>query len=376
MSGIAKNVLRVPLIAAALTVAAIPAAAEVKVGFHAPTTGFAAADGVSAQLAAEMAVEDINKAGGMAGKKVVLVCYDDQAQPQQAIAIANKLTNQDGVDFVVSGSYSEPTRAAATIFQEASTPYVVSYATHPAITHAGDYVFRSFKLGPVQSRSAAYFLADHLKVKKISVAILDNDYGHGVIAGFTPAAQEAGLEIAGTYTFGMKDRQFGSIVASIKRDDPDAVFVAGLFFHGGPLAIQLRAAGIKVPIVGTQGFDSDALISIGRQAAEGIYVINGLNRENEDATFQHMMARLHEKKAESPAPAAAVYSAFMLLNDAVKRAGSTEKAKVRDALQHTSEFPHFYGTLAAFTTEREAELPTPVIMVKDGKFVSSGNATK
>ncbi|MGV1768344.1 ABC transporter substrate-binding protein [Rhizobium rhizogenes] len=363
-------------VSAALCLAVTPALADIKIGFHAPTTGFGAADGASAKVAAELAVDDINKNGGMAGEKVVLVSYDDQAQPQQSIIIAHKLISQDGVDFAISGSYSDATRAAASVFQGASIPYISSYATHPAITQAGNYVFRPFKLGPEQAASAAYFLHDTLKARKIDVLAVDNDYGQGVLSGFKPAAQAAGLETAGSYTFGMKDRQFGSIVSSVKRDQPDAVFLAGQFFHGGPIAIQLRAAGIKVPIVGTQGLDSDALISIGGAAVDGVYVVNGLNRDNPDPTFQHLMSVLKEKKAESPAVAAAVYSAFMLLDDAVKRAGTKDKAKVRDALQATTNFPHFYGTLASFTPEREAKLPTPVIEVKDGKFVSAGSLSK
>ncbi|MDH7809623.1 MULTISPECIES: ABC transporter substrate-binding protein [unclassified Rhizobium] len=346
-----------------------PVHADVRIGFHAPTTGFAAADGASAQIAAELAVEDLNKAGGIAGEKVELISYDDQAQPQQSIAIANKLINQDGVSFAISGSYSEPTRAAATIFQEGGIPYIAAYATHPAITQAGDQVFRPFKLGPQQATSAAHFIAENLKLKKVTAIIVDNDYGQTAIGGFQQAVQDLDLDLINTYTFGMKDRQFGSIVASVKRDNPDAIFVAGYFFHGGPLAIQLRAAGITAPIIGTQGFDSDSLISIAGQAAEGVYVINGLNRDNQDASFQHLMEALKAKGAESPSVAAAVYSAFMLLNDASKRANSTDPSKVRNALQSTKDFPHFYGALAAFSPEREAQLPTPVIEVKKGKFV-------
>ncbi|MDQ4408630.1 ABC transporter substrate-binding protein [Rhizobium sp. AN63] len=186
-------------------------------------------------------------------RKSRLISYDDQAQPQQSIAIANKLINQDGVSFAISGSYSEPTRAAATIFQEGGIPYIAAYATHPAITQAGDQVFRPFKLGPQQATSAAHFIAENLKLKKVTAIIVDNDYGQTAIGGFQQAVQDLDLDLINTYTFGMKDRQFGSIVASVKRDNPDAIFVAGYFFHGGPLAIQLRAAGITAPIIGTQG---------------------------------------------------------------------------------------------------------------------------
>jgi branched-chain amino acid transport system substrate-binding protein len=354
--------------------AAIPARAEVKVGFHAPLTGFAAADGKSANVAAQLAVEDINATGGLAGERVVLVPYDDQAQPAQSIAIANKLIAQDGVSFAVSGSYSEPTRAAATVFQEGSIPYIAAYATHPAITAAGPYVFRPFKIGPPQGAAAARFIVEDLKLKRVSIVTVDNDHGQTALSGFKPAAEKLGLEIIGAYTFGMKDRQFGPIVASVKRDNPDVIYVAGYFFHGAPLAIQLRAAGVTAPIVGTQGFESQELISIAGAAANGIYVINGMNRDNPDPKYKSFMTRLTERGgAEAPGVASAVYSAFMLLQDAAKRAGSIDRTQVREALAATTNFPHFYGTLQAFNADRDGQLPTPVIMAKDGKFVFVAN---
>jgi branched-chain amino acid transport system substrate-binding protein len=345
------------------------ALADVKVGFHAPLTGFAAADGKSANVAAQLAVEDLNATGGLAGEKVVLVSYDDQAQPAQTIAVANKLVTQDGVTLAISGSYSEPTRAAATVFQEAGVPYIAAYATHPAITAAGSNVFRSFKLGPPQGVAAAQFIANELKLKRVSVVTVDNDHGQTALSGFKPAAEKVGLNVVSSFTFGMKDRQFGPIVASLKRDNPDVIYVAGYFFHGAPLAIQLRAAGMTAPIVGTQGFESQELISIAGAAANGIYVINGMNRDNPDPKFKSFMTRLAERGgADAPGVASAVYSAFMLLQDAAKRAGSVDRAKVRDAIQATTNFSHFYGNLQGFTADREAKLPTPVIMVKDGKF--------
>ena len=119
------------------------AADTIKIGFHAPLTGFAASDGKSSSEGAKLAVEQINSGGGINGKMLELVIYDDQAKAAQAIPIANKLIGQDKVVIGVSGSYSGPTRSAATVFQEAGIPYIAAYAIHPDITRAGDYVFRT-----------------------------------------------------------------------------------------------------------------------------------------------------------------------------------------------------------------------------------------
>lgn len=131
--------LRTPALAGAtlgLLLGAVPAHAQVKIGFQAPLTGPAATDGVSAKVAAELAIERINAKGGILGQKAELVMYDDQAKTEEAVFTANKLVGQDGVKFAVSGSYSASGRAAAPIFQNAKVPFISAYGVHPDITRA------------------------------------------------------------------------------------------------------------------------------------------------------------------------------------------------------------------------------------------------
>ena len=118
--------------------AATPAQADIKIGFQVPLTGPAATDGKTAQIAGEMAIEDINAAGGVLGQKLQLVTYDDQAKSDQAIFTANKLIGEDGVKLVVNGSYSASGRAAAPVFQKAGVVMIAAYGVHPDITRAGD----------------------------------------------------------------------------------------------------------------------------------------------------------------------------------------------------------------------------------------------
>ncbi|HEY4859733.1 MAG TPA: ABC transporter substrate-binding protein, partial [Xanthobacteraceae bacterium] len=151
-----------------------PAHAQIKIGFQAPLTGAAATDGVSAKIAAEMARDKMNAAGGVVGQKIELVTYDDQAKTEEAVFTANKLIGQDGVKFAVSGSYSASGRAAAPIFQRASVPFISAYGVHPDITRSGDYVFRGVHLGPPQGRAGAKFVSDDLKLKRVSIITMDN----------------------------------------------------------------------------------------------------------------------------------------------------------------------------------------------------------
>ena len=226
------------------------AAETIKIGFHAPLTGFAASDGKSASEGAKLAVEQINTAGGINGKMLELVIYDDQAKPAQAIPIANKLIGQDEVVVGVSGSYSGPTRSAAGVFQEAAIPYIAAYAIHPDITRAGNYVFRTSFLGEIQGRGGAKLVGEMLGKKRVVVITLQNDFGKSLAAGFKSKASDYGIEIVNEYEYSIKDRQFGSIVAKVKADQPEAIYASGYYFTAGPLVSQLRAAGVTVPIIG------------------------------------------------------------------------------------------------------------------------------
>ena len=217
-----------------LAAATSPSSAQIKLGFQAPLTGPAATDGKSAKIAADMAVEKINGAGVL-GQKIELVNYDDQAKTEEAVFTANKLVGQDGVKFAVSGSYSASGRAAAPIFQQAGVPFISAYGVHPDITRAGNYVFRGVHLGPPQGRAAAKFIGDNLALKRVSIVTMDNDYGQATFEGFKSAVDQFGIKVLGEYSYSLKDRQFGSIVASVKRDNPDVVYVTGYFFTAAPL---------------------------------------------------------------------------------------------------------------------------------------------
>jgi len=345
------------------------AKAEIKIGFQAPLTGFAATDGKSAKIAAEMAIEEINAAGGELGQKFVLIPYDDQAKSDQAIFTANKLIGEDGVKLVVNASYSASGRAAAPVFQNAGVVMISAYGVHPDITRAGNDMFRLVHLGPPQGRAAALFIGKDLKLKKISAVTMDNDYGQATMNGFIEAAPKYGIDVLNKYSYSLHDRQFGSIVASVKRDNPDGVYATGYFFTGGPLIAQLRAGGVTAPIIGSQAFDSQKLIDIAGPAAEGTYIVDSFDRARDDAALKRFFAEFTKRAGYPPENVAAItYSAVMLMADGIKRAGSADPAKVRDALAAAKNFPLLTGNLIGFNKLHEIIQPISVNVIKDGKM--------
>jgi branched-chain amino acid transport system substrate-binding protein len=365
----AKTLIGAAAVAACALVGGAPAKAQIKIGFQAPLTGFAATDGKSAKIAADMAIEEINNAGGVLGQKLELISYDDQAKSDEAIFTANKLIGEDGVKLVVNASYSASGRAAAPVFQKAGVLMIAAYGVHPEITTTGNFMFRLVHLGPPQGRATALFIGKDLKLKKISAITMDNDYGQATMDGFLEAAPKYGVEVINKYSYSLTDRQFGSIVASVKRDNPDGVYATGYFFTGGPLVSQLRAGGVAAPIVGSQAFDSQKFIDIAGPAAEGTYIVDSFDRARNDAALKRFFAEFSKRAGYPPENVAAIsYSAVILMADAIKRAGSADPAKVRDALAATKNFPLLTGDLIGFNSLHEIIQPISVNVIKDGKM--------
>jgi branched-chain amino acid transport system substrate-binding protein len=346
------------------------ASAQIKIGFHAPQSGPAAADGKSSTVGAEIARDWINEKGGVLGQKIELVIYDDQNKPEQAVPIANKLIGQDKVVAAVSGSYSAPTRAAAAVFQTAGIPYFSAYGVHPDITSGGNWAFRGVTLGGPQGRGAAKFIADKFPKAKVSMLTMNNDFGQSIADGFKEDFAKDGLTLIKEYTFGLGERQFGPIIASVKADNPDVIYAIGYYFVGGPLVAQLRAAGLKQPIVGAQAFDSMKLMEIAKDAATGVFVVGGMDRLRKTPPDLQPFEVEFKKRAgyETEAVAANCYSSVMLVVDAIKRAGSTDPKKIRDALAATKDFPMLTGNLGYFNSIGEMYMPLEVTVVKDGTF--------
>ncbi|MBT6257742.1 MAG: ABC transporter substrate-binding protein, partial [Alphaproteobacteria bacterium] len=339
----------------------------IKIGFNVPLTGFAAADGQSALHGAELAVEQVNANGGINGNMLELVVYDDQASPKEAAPLAIKMITQDDVVAGVSGSYSGATRAAATIFSENSVPYISAYAIHPDITRAGDYVFRTSFMGEVQGRAGAKLIGEMLGKKRVTMITLNNDFGISLANGFKEKAGDFGIEIISEYEYSIKDREFGAIVSKIKSENPDAIYASGYFFTAGPLVRQLRAAGINQPVVGQEGYDSQKFIEIAGDASEGVMITTSLDRDSSNPVTQSFIEGF-SNKAGYPADmvGASGHTAILVLADAMSRAGSTDKASLRDAIASTN-LEASTGQIS-FNALGEVQKDVQVQVVRDGNW--------
>ena len=345
----------------------VQAADPIKLGFNVPLTGFAAADGNSAKIGAELAVEQANAAGGINGQPVELVIYDDQAAAKEAVSIATKLIERDQVPVAVSGSYSGSTRAAAGIFQEAGVPYIAAYAVHPDITRAGDYIFRTSFVGEVQGRAGAKLIGESLGLKKVSLITLNNDFGTSLANGFKSAAGQFGIEIVSEYEYSIKDRQFGPIVAKIKADAPTAIYASGYFFTAGPLVSQLRSAGVEVPVIGQEGYDSEKFIEIAGPAAEGVIITTSLDRDSEQAETQAFIQAFEQKAGfKADMVAASGHTAVNVAIEALRKARPEDRQALRDAIA-TTDMNASTGHIS-FNSLGEVRKAAQIQIVRDGAW--------
>lgn len=364
-----RNLLKSLLLGAAVALATPLAvlAGSIKIGFNAPLTGFAAADGNSALVGARLAVEQVNAGGGINGDDIELVVYDDQASPKEAAPLAVKMTTQDEVTAGISGSYSGSTRAAATIFQENSVPYISAYAVHPDITRAGDYVFRTSFMGEVQGRAGAKLIGDVMGLKRVALITLNNDFGKSLATGFKEKAADFGIEITGEYEYSIKDREFGPIVSKVRSDDPDAIYASGYFFTAGPLVRQIRAAGIAAPVIGQEGYDSQKFIEIAGPDAEGVIITTSLDRDSSNPITQAFIQGFEEMAGyPTDMVAASAHTAVLVMAEALKTAGAGDRAALRDAIAGSS-VDASTGHIS-FNALGEVKKDVQIQVVKDGAW--------
>ncbi|MFZ5647122.1 MAG: ABC transporter substrate-binding protein [Bacillota bacterium] len=341
----------------------------IKIGFFAPVTGPAAADGESVLNAAKLAVEKVNEAGGINGRKVELVNYDDSLDTKQAVSIAQKLTAKDGVVAVVSGSYSGTTRASAKIYQDAKIPMITAYAIHPDITKAGNFMFRQSFVGDVQGRAGAKVAVDMLKAGKISILHVDNDFGKTLAGAFKEKAQKMGAQIVSVDSFSSGEKEFTPVLTKIKQLNPDLVYIPAYAGEGSQIVRQAKEQGIKARILGTEGIDSTKqFLGVAKEAAEGVVITTNLNRDSDRKVVQEFIKGYQQKYGYKPdMVAASTYDAFTVLFKVIAKNGA-EPDKIRQGISELKDFEAVTGIIKGYNKIGEVKKPVQVQVVKNGEF--------
>lgn len=343
----------------------------IKIGFFAPLTGPASADGIAARTGAEIAVEILNEKGGINGKKVELVVYDDQLNPDQAIAVSQRMIQQDKVVAGVGGSYSGTSLAASSVWNDAGIPLVVAYAVHPDITKDKPFVFRTGMLAVTEGRIAGYFIMEELGARRVAILNIDNPFGNSLVDSFKKTVG-GNVEVVFEAKFPFPTDDFTPFLNQIKTIEDqqglDAILFVGYYPHAVGVK-QARELGIKAPIVGVEGFDSPKFIEIAGPASEGVYIITDFDRDKQTGLVQEFIERYVEKRDIAPdMVAASSFDAVMVLAQAIEKAGTLEGKAIADALINTRDYDGVAGFIFYFTPDGNAVKEITVQVIKNGEF--------
>ena len=329
-------------------------------------TGSEATFGISTRNAIELAINEVNAAGGVKGRKIEVRVYDNQSKPEEAAQAANRLINQDNVLLILGEVASSNSMAMAEKAQPAKVPMISNASTNPKVTEIGDYIFRVCFIDPFQGYVMAKFSHDNLKLNKVAVLRdLGSAYSQGLADVFERKYTEMGGKIVAgeTYTKGSTD--FRSQLTAIKRASPDAIYIPGYYNDIGLIARQARELGITATLMGGDGWDSEKLFELGGSAVEGSYFSNHYSPDDPNPRVQKFIASYKKAYGSVPDSLAALgYDAAMVAVDAIKRAPSFDRAAIRDAIAQTK---NFHGVTGSITLDEKRNATKSAVVLQVGK---------
>jgi branched-chain amino acid transport system substrate-binding protein len=344
--------------------------AEIVLGEFGSLTGTTATFGISTKNGIDMAIDEVNKGGGLLGRKVRVIVEDDQGKPEEAQTVVTKLITKDQVIAVLGEVASSRTMAAAPVAQQSGIPLISPSSTNPKVTETGDFIFRVCFIDPFQGLVMAKFAANTLKVKNVAVLRdIKNDYSVGLADVFVENFKKLGGNIVANESYSEGDTDFSAQLTSIKSKNPQAVFLPGYYTEVGLVVRQAKKLGLTIPFMGGDGWDSPKLVEIGGEAVNGSYYSNHFSVADPDPAIQKFVMDYRTRYGETPDALAGLgFDAAGVLLDAIKRANSTDGAKIRDAIAATKDYPGVTGRIT-LDKDRNAVKPAVVLQVKDGKLV-------
>ncbi|RKD24436.1 ethanolamine utilization protein EutJ [Ammoniphilus oxalaticus] len=347
----------------------------IKIGVNLELSGGVASYGSSLADGLELAKEQINADGGIDGKQVEFVKVDNKSDAAEATNGAIKLTGQDKVDAIIGAATSGHTIAQVQVATDKQTVIISPSATAPNVTtdddgNVKDFVFRTSYIDPFQGTVAANFALETLGVKTAAIyADRASDYAKGLAASFKEDFEAAGGQIVAEEFYLEKDTDFRGTLTRIKSANPEFVFIPGYYGEVGLIVKQAREAGIDVPLMGADGWDSPTLIELaGVEALNNTFITNHYSSEDPDETIQEFVTAFKTKYKDKAPDAfnALGYDTLYLLKDAIERAGSVDSDKLKDALAQTKDLNLVTGIITIDEQHNPIKSAT-VLEYVDGK---------
>lgn len=348
---------------------------EIILGANYEMTGALAAVAKQTVNGINLAIKQTNEQGGVLGKQIKLIIADNKSEPSESANAITKLIKNDNVKLVFGSVASSNVLATVQIAHDSKIPLITATATNPSVTMEQDqvrpYVFRTCFIDPFQGEVMANFAAKSLQAKN-AVMYIDSssDYSKGLAKIFAEKFIANGGIIIGEESFLQKDQDFKSTLTKIKAINPDVVFIPAYYEEVGKIIRQAREIGIKSQLIGTDGWDDPKLIEIaGLSAVEGTFFSNHYSPQDQDPkVVEFVKAYKAEYNQEPSALAVLGYDCALVVIDAIKRAGSDDPEKIRQALEETKKLQITTGLLSIDNNHNPIKSAV-VVEIKNGQQI-------
>lgn len=338
-------------------------AEPIVIGHYGSLTGSEATFGQSTSNGIKLAIKEFNAAGGLNGRMVELKEYDTRGDAGEAKLAVERLVKSDKVAAVLGEVASKLSLAGAPVCQSAGVPMITPSSTNPKVTQQGDYIFRVCFIDPFQGFAGAKFAREELKAQNAALLV---DQAQAYAVGLAEEFEKNFVKMGGTvvsrqtYTGGAQD--FTAQLTAIRTSKPDVIYIPGYYNDVGNIALQVRKLGITQPLLGGDGWDSEQLAKIAKDAIEGCYYTNHYAPDQPEARVKTFIESYKsEFGGSTPDGLAALgYDAAKLLFDAMKRASEPAGAPLRDAIAGTKNFPGVTGDIT-INENRDAKKSAVVV---------------
>jgi len=344
-------------------------AATIKIGGLGPLTGPLAIYGVTATNGSKLAFEEINKNGGILGKQVEFVLFDEKGDSTEAVTAYNRLVDE-GVVALVGDITSKPSLAVAEIAAQDNMPMITPTGTQFNITEAGPNVFRVCFTDPYQGVILANLAKNNLKANTVAIMVNNSsDYSDGVAEAFIKEAERLGLKIVAKEGYAEGDKDFRAQLTKVAATNPDVLLVPDYYEQVALITTQAREVGVKSTFIGPDGWDgvAKALDSSAYGAVENSYFTNHYSVEDTNEKVQNFLKAYREKYKDEPSAFSALsYDAAYLMKDAIEKAGSTDKDAIVKAMKE-SDFAGVTGHLR-FDEKNNPVKAVTVLKIVNGNY--------
>lgn len=307
----------------------------IKLGGVFPLTGDVPALGAAMENGAKLAIKEINDAGGINGKKLEFIVEDDQDQAATAPNAITKLITQDKVSAVIGTFASKCSIPMAAVAKDSKVVMITPGSTNEKVTtEGGDYVFRACFIDPLQGKVGAQFAAQNLKAKKVAMLYdVGNDYCVGISKEFKANFESLGGTIAYEKTYNAGESDFKAFLTEIKDLNVDVLYIPDNYSTVGLIAKQAREIGIKAPLLGSDSWSDPGLIEVGGDAIEGAYFTDHLSLKSDNAAIKKFVTNYTKEYNTDPSAFSVLsYDSVYIVAEAIKKAGSAEPDKIKDAM--------------------------------------------